>query len=462
MFYGTRESAEDIESVRHALGVDRIALFGLSYGTKQALAYAAAHPEHVDRLLLDSTVLPDGPDPLGLASLRAIPTALDSICHAGACATVSGDPASDFAKLANKLDAQPLIANAPVYTTQETPTLRRVRIDGLGLLSLVTASDLNSGIAIALPAAVGAALSGRPGVLERTVALLSEQDTSAVNNAVFLATTCNDGPFPWHPETPAADRRTVLANAVAALPTDSLGGFGSWAAVASAIECVDWPSPTGVESSDTGSLPNVPVLVLAGDRDVRTPLAAGAAAAARFPQGRLLVAPGIGHTVVASSACVDNAVRIWIEGGTPRARCPRVPLTVKPIGMLPRAVAAAPPLGPVGGLVGRTLGATVTTLHGAEAAWLTSYPEGWVVGLEAGQLAGEDLGGFRFSAYSDVPGLAVSGRLAFSVSKKGVLVPGSERGIVQVGGSIAASGFLQVQNRRIFGLLGGRHVSASF
>lgn len=178
--------------MRHALGVDRIALFGLSYGTKQALAYAAAHPEHVDRLLLDSTVLPDGPDPLGLASLRAIPTALDSICHAGACATVSGDPASDFAKLANRLDAQPLIANAPVYTTQETPTLRRVRIDGLGLLSLVTASDLNSGIAIALPAAVGAALSGRPGVLERTVALLSEQDTSAVNNAVFLATTCND------------------------------------------------------------------------------------------------------------------------------------------------------------------------------------------------------------------------------------------------------------------------------
>ena len=71
MFYGTRESAEDIESVRHALGVDRIALFGLSYGTKQTLAYAAAHPEHVDRLLLDSTVLPDGPDPLGLASLRS-------------------------------------------------------------------------------------------------------------------------------------------------------------------------------------------------------------------------------------------------------------------------------------------------------------------------------------------------------------------------------------------------------
>lgn len=462
VFYGTRENTEDIESVRRALGVDRIALFGLSYGTKQALAYAAAHPEHVDRLLLDSTVLPDGPDPLGLASLRAIPAALDSICHGGACATVSGDPASDFAKLANRLEAEPLVAKAPVYTTNRTPTLRRVRVDGLGLLSLATASDLNTGIAIALPAAVRAALVGRTGLLERTAALVSKQDTSAVNNAVFLATTCNDGPFPWHPETPTADRRTALANAVAVLPRGSLGDFGSWAAVASAIECLDWPSPTGVESPGTGSLPNVPVLVLAGDRDVRTPLAAGAAAAARFPQGRLLVVPGIGHTVVASSACVDNAIRTWIEGKAPPARCPRVPLTLEPIGIPPRAVDDAPPRGPVGGLVGRTLGATVATLRGAEAAWLTSYPEGWVVGLEAGLLAGEDLSGFRFSAYSDVPGLAVSGRLAFSVSKMGTLVPGSERGIVQVGGSRAAGGFLQVRNRRIFGVLGGRRVSTSF
>src|SRR5439155_7086978 len=39
VFYGTRENVEDMEAVRRALGVDRIALFGISYGTKQALAY---------------------------------------------------------------------------------------------------------------------------------------------------------------------------------------------------------------------------------------------------------------------------------------------------------------------------------------------------------------------------------------------------------------------------------------
>ena len=69
---------------------------------------------------------------------------------------------------------------------------------------------------------------------------------------------------------------------------------------------------------------------------------------------------------------------------------------------------------------------------------------------------------FRFSAYSDIPGLAISGRLAFTVSRNGNLVRGSEHGIVQVGGADAVNGFLQVEKRRIFGLLGGRRVSARF
>ena len=136
--------------------------------------------------------------------------------------------------------------------------------------------------------------------------------------------------------------------------------------------------------------------------------------------------------------------------------------TIRPIGPSPRTVSAARPLGAAPRPVARTLGATVATLRGAEAAWLTSYPSGWVVGLEHGLLAGENFDVFRLSAYSDIPGLAISGRLAFTVSSDGSLVPGSERGIVQVGGSDAVNGFLQVKRHRIFGLLGGRRVSARF
>ena len=58
--------------------------------------------------------------------------------------------------------------------------------------------------------------------------------------------------------------------------------------------------------------------------------------------------------------------------------------------------------------------------------------------------------------------LAVSGRLTFAAAARGVLVPGTEHGIVQVGGRDAAAGFLQVRNHRIFGVLGGQKVSARF
>src|SRR5206468_627214 len=108
-----------------------------------------------------------------------------------------------------------------------------------------------------------------------------------------------------------------------------------------------------------------------------------AAVAERFPHGRLLVAPGVGHTVIGSSPCVDTAVQSWTRHKTPPARCQRVPLPTPPVQPLPSSVAAATPIGS-SGLAGRTLRATVLTLREAEASWLTSYPGGWVVGLEGG------------------------------------------------------------------------------
>jgi pimeloyl-ACP methyl ester carboxylesterase len=52
-FYTTADTVLDIDALRQALGADKIALMGISYGTNVALQYARAFPEHVDRLILD-------------------------------------------------------------------------------------------------------------------------------------------------------------------------------------------------------------------------------------------------------------------------------------------------------------------------------------------------------------------------------------------------------------------------
>jgi pimeloyl-ACP methyl ester carboxylesterase len=50
--YNTLESARDLESVRVALGYDKIALVGESYGTQLALAYLKYYPSNVERAVL--------------------------------------------------------------------------------------------------------------------------------------------------------------------------------------------------------------------------------------------------------------------------------------------------------------------------------------------------------------------------------------------------------------------------
>jgi pimeloyl-ACP methyl ester carboxylesterase len=57
--YNTRESADDVEDVRRALGYDRITLWGRSYGSHLALAVLRRHPAAIDRLVL---IGPEGPN----------------------------------------------------------------------------------------------------------------------------------------------------------------------------------------------------------------------------------------------------------------------------------------------------------------------------------------------------------------------------------------------------------------
>ena len=71
-FYTTPDTVADMEAIRRAVGARRLTLFGISYGTELALAYAREHPDRVERLILDSVVDPDESDPFGLAGFRAM------------------------------------------------------------------------------------------------------------------------------------------------------------------------------------------------------------------------------------------------------------------------------------------------------------------------------------------------------------------------------------------------------
>src|SRR5215210_123942 len=85
-FYTSADTVLDLETVRKVLGATKVGLMGISYGTHVALQYARAFPQNVDRLVLDSVVGPDGPDPFLLDTYRTLPRILGEQCANRRCA----------------------------------------------------------------------------------------------------------------------------------------------------------------------------------------------------------------------------------------------------------------------------------------------------------------------------------------------------------------------------------------
>ena len=55
----TRNTIQDLDELRKALGVDKINYLGGSYGTRLGLAYLSYYPQHVSNMVLDGSVAPN-------------------------------------------------------------------------------------------------------------------------------------------------------------------------------------------------------------------------------------------------------------------------------------------------------------------------------------------------------------------------------------------------------------------
>lgn len=78
--YRTSAAADDIDDVRKALGYDRIALYGDSYGTFLGQSYAFRHGETLDALVLDSAYPAYGEDPWYPSLVRTGNRAMRETC----------------------------------------------------------------------------------------------------------------------------------------------------------------------------------------------------------------------------------------------------------------------------------------------------------------------------------------------------------------------------------------------
>jgi pimeloyl-ACP methyl ester carboxylesterase len=296
-FFTTPETVADLESLRIALGVRRLTVDGVSYGTFVAERYALTHPSRVARLVLDSVVPQRGIDLVPVTSFRATARVLRSVCAEEHCGY---DPAADLQAVV------------------------RARRDGPRLLDTIAGLSIGAASFTGLLPALHLAREGRYGPLD---AIVREQASSSKASAAELSqglhesTLCLDLPRPWDPTAPrsqrAATRRRLAARfGVAALfPFDRATALGA----GDTQNCLEWPPtrPPALSYGDPqANLPRVPVLMLAGDRDLSTPLAWAREEAAKAPDGRLVVVAGVGHSVFLGpkSRVVGAIVKRFLDG----------------------------------------------------------------------------------------------------------------------------------------------------
>ncbi|HEX3517574.1 MAG TPA: alpha/beta fold hydrolase [Solirubrobacteraceae bacterium] len=467
--YTTSESVADIEALRQAGGYEKLVLYGTSYGTKVALDYAERYPQNVEALVLDSTETPGGPEAFRVSTFKAMAPVLNELCSHGACNGVSSNPVADVAHLVARLSTHPL--SGVVYAPDGKPV--RISMSSVGLYKLLLGGDLDPALRAEVPAAVHAALGNDPGPLLRLEVLAisapnpstpPEEPSGEVDEALFVATTCEETQFPWQRVAPVGVRETEAEAALKTIPSSAFYPFNPESGLLDETIplCVSWPDAAPAPPAEA-SLPNVPTLILSGGQDLRTPTENAQAVAKLIPDAQVLVVPYTGHSVIGSdlTTCAHTAL-VAFFAGTPVSACSAGKNLFPPTPLPPRSLSFIAPTHGVQGAPGRTLTAAVDSIRDLERSIV-------LVGIGSGSIpVGARFGGLRggdarvtkstvvLSHYSYVPGVQLSGTISINL----LLKSKGPSATVGVTGSSAAAGQVRISTaHRFSGVLGGRGFS---
>jgi pimeloyl-ACP methyl ester carboxylesterase len=319
--FGSIDTADDIEAMRKALGVDKLAIYGVSYGTWVAQQYARLYPDHVERLILDS-VVPPGVDPWDTRITQSLPRVLQDLCARKACRGITADAMADLTAIVRRIQAK-----GNLKATIRSPTGGRepAEMSQVDLLYVLISSDLNTFMQSRIPAALAAARKG-----DLVPLLRLKRDAAGPNSALsefsgglFVTTTCLDNTLPFSYADSFETRAEKSAAALAALPESTFAPFNRQAIDVSSVPqiCLHWPDGVYRPESEA-PMPDVPTLILSGAADMRTPTEGGEELAKEIPNATVLKLAGSGHDVFDTdyTGCVDVAIHRFLAGkkvGTP-------------------------------------------------------------------------------------------------------------------------------------------------
>lgn len=308
--YTLPQSVADLEALRQALGVEKISLFGHSYGAQLAQEYLRRHPGAVDRVVLAGA--------RGMDTTRKLPAETDEFLGriaelARADATVGAkfpDLLATLERVLAKLDRKPVAVELEGADGRYT-----LKVGGYALRFILAKFYLND-----------------PDNFRYLPKLLDELDTGRRPwSLVFNLMQMQRGAvsFAWF--------TTDAASGVTAARAELIR---RQAAQARLQEAMNFPFPDINRTWGVADLgddfraavrSDAPVLLVAGTLDGITPVAQSREILRGFSAGRLLVVENAGHNSMFRAPGVPEAMAGFVAGRAPPEEAVLPPVPFMPL-----------------------------------------------------------------------------------------------------------------------------------
>ncbi len=278
-FYTSSVAIRDLETVRVALGYDRIALYGVSYGTRVVEHYLRHYSRHAAAVVLDGVMQPDRT--LGAETPLDAERALDIMfarCHATPnCEAAFPELANRFQALLADLASHAHTVSVPDPSTGAARTVVFDRDQFTGAVRLLNYYSVTTAL---LPLFIDRATRGDYAPMASELLLLSSNLDEQLAYGMNAAVACAEDVSSYA----GIDRKALERTYLGAGQLDELTTL-----------CEGWPR--GVLDADLFQPlhTSVPALLLSGEADPVTPPSSAVRAAAGFSDVANVVVAGQGH-----------------------------------------------------------------------------------------------------------------------------------------------------------------------
>ncbi len=293
--YNTNESADDLEDLRKALGVKKISLWAISYGTHLSMATIRRHPQSIHRAILAGT---EGPD-----HTYKLPSNVQKHLE-DLAAVIKADPElgkdiPDFLGLMksvfDRLDKEPAVVE---ITDPLTNQKVKVTVNKF-VMQLIAASNIGTEVTASYPALFFRASQGD--FADPAGAWLN-QSRRGLGSAMSYMMDCASGMSAARRELIQREAKPTLLEDISNFPFPDI--------------CEEWKAPDLGETFRSVVRSNVPVLFISGTLDARTPVSNAEEYRAGFSNSTHLIIEGAVHSdpLFLSSPAIKDVMLEFLRG----------------------------------------------------------------------------------------------------------------------------------------------------